>query len=79
MSKKKYNANKYTEDILTNIDPEKRLLSIKETARILGMSERTLYNKVSPKSKNPFPIRPKRFCGYVKFDRHELEKFINDS
>jgi predicted DNA-binding transcriptional regulator AlpA len=53
----------------------KQFLSIKETAEFLGISERTIYNGVAPKSKRPFPIKPKRIGKLVKFDVRELERF----
>ncbi len=46
----------------------KRLLSVEETASYLGISARTIYNRVAPKSKNPFPVRPKRIGKLVRFD-----------
>ena len=70
-SKSKSDSNEFDK-----IDPEKRLLSITETARILGLAEKTIYNQISRKSKNPFPIKPKRLGGLVKFSRQDIEKFI---
>jgi predicted DNA-binding transcriptional regulator AlpA len=54
----------------------KRLLSVEETAKYLGISPRTLYNAVAPKSKNPFPVKPKRVGKLVKFDIRDLEKYV---
>jgi len=56
---------------------EKRLLSVEEAACYLGLSPRTLYNGVAPKSKKPFPIKPKRIGGAVRFDIRDLERFID--
>ena len=53
---------------------EKRLLSVEETAEYLGIAPQTLYNHISWKSKNPFPIKPKRVGRRVKFDREELDE-----
>ena len=55
---------------------QKRLLSVEEAATLLGVSPRTIYNGVAPKSKRPFPVRPKRVGKLVKFDIRELEKYI---
>lgn len=54
----------------------KRLLSVSETAQYLGLSPRTLYNAVARKSKNPFPVKPKRIGKLVKFDIKDLEIYI---
>ena len=55
---------------------KKRLLSIKETAEILGISQRTIYNRVAPKAKRPFPIKPKRVGRLVKFRVEDVEAYI---
>ena len=60
-----------------NNEPVKRLLSVEETAQYLGMSARTIYNAIAPKSKKPFPIKAKRIGKLVKFDRLELDRFID--
>jgi excisionase family DNA binding protein len=54
----------------------KRLLSVDEAAEYLGVSPRTIYNAVAPKSKNPFPVRPKRVGKLVKFDIRDLERYV---
>lgn len=55
---------------------QKRLLSVEETAQYLGISPRTIYNAVAPKSKNPFPVKPKRIGKLVKFDIRDLEAYV---
>jgi len=55
---------------------QKRLLSVEETAQYLGLSKRTIYNGVHRKSKKPFPVKPKRIGKLVKFDRRDLDKYI---
>lgn len=55
---------------------EKRLLSIEETAHILGISPRTIYNRIAPKSKAPFPIKAKRVGRLVKFRAEDVEAYI---
>jgi predicted DNA-binding transcriptional regulator AlpA len=54
----------------------KRLLDIRETATYLGLQPRSIYNRIGPRSKNPFPVRPKRVGRKVLFDVRELEEFV---
>jgi len=54
----------------------KRLLSVEEAAEYLGLSPRTIYNAVAPKSKRPFPVKPKRVGKLVKFDIRDLERYV---
>ena len=54
----------------------KRLLSVEETASYLGLSPRTIYNGIAPKSKNPFPVKPKRIGKLVRFDIRDLDTFV---
>ena len=55
----------------------KRLLSVEEVAVYLGISARTIYNQVAPKSKRPFPIKAKRIGKLVKFDVKDLDNYID--
>ena len=54
-----------------------RLMSVEEAAEYLDLSPRTLYNRIAPKAKNPFPVRPKRIGKLVKFDRIQLDQWID--
>jgi len=54
----------------------KRLFSIEEAAAYLGIKPRTIYNGVAPKSKRPFPVKAKRVGKLVKFDIHDLERYV---
>ena len=54
----------------------KRLLNVKETARFLGVSARTIYNGVGRKAKKPFPIRPVRIGSSIRFDVHDLNDYV---
>ena len=56
----------------------KRLLSVEEVAQYLGISARTIYNAIAPKSKKPFPIKVKRIGKLCKFDLVEIDKYINN-
>jgi predicted DNA-binding transcriptional regulator AlpA len=55
----------------------KRLLSVEEAAIYLGISPRTIYNGVAPRSKNPFPIKPKRYGKRRLFDIRDLDAFAD--
>ena len=55
---------------------QRRLLSVEEAANYLGLSPRTIYNGVHRKAKKPFPVKPKRIGKLVKFDRLDLDKYI---
>ena len=55
-----------------------KLLTIKEVARILQISERTIYNKVRPNSKfEPFPIKVKRVGKLIRFDPKDVQRYID--
>lgn len=56
---------------------EKRLLSVEETAVILGISTRTIYNGVHRKASRPFPIKPKRVGRLVKFKSEDVTAYID--
>lgn len=55
----------------------KRLLSVREAALYLGLSSRTIYNRIAPGSKDPFPIRPKCYGKRRLFDVRELDAFAD--
>ncbi len=55
----------------------KRLLSVEETATYLGISPRTIYNGIAPKSKKPFPVKAKRIGKLVRFDIRDLEQYVD--
>jgi len=55
-----------------------RLLSLAETCRYLGnLPKKTLYNRSSRKSRNPFPVRPKRIGTRLFWDIKELDAYID--
>jgi excisionase family DNA binding protein len=55
-----------------------KLLTIKEVARILKISERTIYNKVRPNSKfQPFPIKVKRVGKLIRFAQEDVQRYID--
>ena len=55
----------------------RRLLSVEETARYLGISPRTIYNQTGRKAKIKFLVKPKKFGKLLKFDRQELDAYID--
>ncbi len=57
-------------------ETRKRLLNVEETAVYLGLSPRTIYNGVCPKSRKPFPLKPKRIGKLVRFDIKDLDRYI---
>lgn len=56
---------------------EKRMLTVPEAAAYMGISKRTLYDRIAPKSKKPFPLPPKRIGGSVRFDKGDLDKWLD--
>ena len=55
----------------------KRLFTVEETAYYLGLSPRTIYNATAPKSKAPFPVKPKRIGKLVRFDVRDLDRYVD--
>jgi len=58
------------------INTLKRLLTVSETAEYLNISEQHIYNSISRKAQNPFPVKPKRIGKAVRFDIQDLENFL---
>jgi predicted DNA-binding transcriptional regulator AlpA len=54
-----------------------RLLSVEQAARFLGIAPKTLRNRIGPRAKHPFPVRPKKIGKRVLFDRRDLDDFVN--
>jgi len=58
---------------------EYQLMTIKETASLLGISPKTIYNRLSAtKGQKPFPIKPKRDGGSVRFVRKDVIAYIEE-
>ena len=66
-------------EIMVQATRLKRLLNVEETAHYLGMAPRSLYNAIAPKSKKPFPVKPKRIGKLVRFDIRDLDAFIEST
>jgi predicted DNA-binding transcriptional regulator AlpA len=54
-----------------------RLLNVEQAARFLGIAPKTLRNRIGPRAKHPFPVRPKKIGKRVLFDRRDLDNFVN--
>lgn len=61
---------------MEKLQQTKRLLSVEETAKYLGLSPRTIYNGVCRRAKKRFPVKPKRVGKLVKFDIRDLDIYI---
>jgi len=54
-----------------------RLLDIRNSARFLGIAEKTLRNRLGPKAPCPFPVKPKKIGGKPLFDIKDLNAFVD--
>lgn len=57
----------------------KRLLTVEEAADYLGLSPRTIYNAIAPRSKRPFPVRPISVGKLRRFDIKDLDRYIEEA
>lgn len=55
----------------------KRLFRVPEAASYLGLSPRTIYNGIAPKSKNPFPVKHKKQGKVVLFEKKDLDRYAD--
>ncbi len=53
-----------------------RLLNVEAAASYMGISPKTLRNRLGPKAANPFPVKPKKIGKRVLFDIRQLDAFI---
>ena len=56
---------------------DKRLLSIPEAAKYVGLAPKTLRNRLGPKAENPFPVKPKRHGRKLVFEKQDLDQFCD--
>ena len=56
---------------------EDKLLTIKEVARLLQISERTIYNQVRKGTDRPFPIKVKRVGKLIRFAARDVQRYID--
>ena len=61
---------------MSQIASPKRWLSVEEAAEYLGLAPRTLYNQTGPRAKRPFPVKPRRLGRSVRFDRLEIDAYL---
>ena len=55
--------------------PNRVLLSVTETAQVLGVAPQTIYNQIAPKSKKAFPVKVVRMNG-PKFRVHDIAAHV---
>ncbi len=53
---------------------ERRLLGIEELSEYIGIRPQTIRNRLSC---GTFPIPAKKVCGRVKFDRKDVESYLD--
>jgi excisionase family DNA binding protein len=59
--------------LTTNSDIERRMFGIKELADYLGLSAQTIYNRLSA---GTFPIKTKRIGRRLKWDRRDVDRYL---
>ncbi len=57
---------------------DNRLLTVKETAKMLGISPQTIYNGIHRKTETPFPIPPKRIGRAVRFPLSKVLEYMEE-
>lgn len=55
---------------------ERRLMSVEEMAIYLHLSPRSIYNGLTKKTKRPFPVKAKRIGKAVRFDKKDVDAYI---
>lgn len=55
----------------------KRFFRVAEAANYLGLSPRTIYNGVGPRSKTPFPVKHKKQGKVILFEKRDLDKYAD--
>ncbi len=63
--------------LMQSLGRGRRLLSVNETARYLGISVKSIYNGIYRNAETPFPIKPKRRGRRVLFDIRDLESYVD--
>jgi len=61
--------------VKANIRP--RMLDINDTAEYLGLSPKTIRNRIGPMAENPFPVKPYRQGRKVTFKIEDLDAYID--
>lgn len=53
------------------------LMDIREAAKFLGLSERTVRKRVAPKAEKPLPVKARREGSKVLFRREDLQAYVD--
>lgn len=53
-----------------------KLLTVKQTAEILGVHPHTIYNGIAEKTDQPFPIKPVRIGRAIRFPMKKVLEFM---
>jgi hypothetical protein len=62
---------------LKNAALSKRLYSIEEAAKYLGIAPKSIRNRLGPRAHNPFPVKQKRIGKRVLFDVRDLDAYVD--
>lgn len=54
-----------------------KLMTIQDVARILGISERTIYNQVRKGAERKFPVKVKRVGKLIRFHPKDVQRYID--
>lgn len=66
----------HREEVKVESRLSKRLLTVKELSAILKISPRTIYNGIHRRATNRFPIKAKRVGKLIRFDRKDVDEYI---
>lgn len=55
----------------------KALLTIEDTAAYLGLSPKSIRNRLGPRAEKPFPVKPVKIGGRVLFRLSDLDQFVS--
>lgn len=60
-----------------NENTTRRMLTVNQAAVHLNIAPRTIYNRIGPKADRPFPVKPKRIGRCVRFDKRDLDRYLD--
>ncbi len=60
------------------LPPHQRLVDLPYVAEVLGIHPQTIRNRLGKNAEKPFPLRVKRIGRAVRFDRLELERYLDE-
>ncbi len=69
---------KHTEEGTKQADTpvQVRLLTVAQTAKVLGISPITIYAGICRRAHKRFPIRPIKVGGAIRFDMQDIDAYI---